>query len=140
MTLRLTLLLTLAVLAAGCGADSSPETPEGGLTVRDLPSGGDLSTRQDLSTVRSLTLGDQWCEVGYETASGETRTADGYRSLCQETDRIGQEVLLGFTTFGIAGESCEDGDLDCADVETIEVVNVFLDPEALADTTATPDV
>ncbi|WP_412061105.1 hypothetical protein [Rubrivirga sp. IMCC45206] len=127
-------LLALGLLACSDNADSADGGARGeGATARPTPlertpEGGVVDQRAEAVTVRSLDAGDRWCVITYETSDGEMGTANGYSGLCEQTDKLGQEVQLGLTTFD-APVACADGSEDCVDGR-IEVVNVFLPLDA----------
>ncbi len=123
----------LALSLAACSDNADSADGAGGAVpevepLERTPEGGVVDQRAEAVTVRALEAGDRWCEITYETAGGATETANGYAGLCEQTDKVGQEVQLGLTTFE-APVGCADGSEDCVDGQ-IEVVNVFLPSDA----------
>lgn len=93
-----TLPLALVLLLAACrGGD------ENSMRAADIPTGGLVEEEAVVGTVQRLTPGDQWCQLTYADAEGQTQEAQAYNHLCERSDLVGQTVRLNFSTFASPG-------------------------------------
>lgn len=136
--LPLLLLLALPLAACSDNADEPTDRREATANAAPLepsPEGGVIDQRGQAVTVRGLEPGDRWCRISYDTPDGDAGTANGYLGLCEQADKVGQQVTLGLTTFEAPAGCTEEAD-GCVDGR-LEVVNVFL-PADLEAEDATP--